>query len=915
MRKNLDNIKQICINNRIEIFLIFMMSQILFINATLYNDKYVKLYIALSFVFFIICWGVIFFKKNTSIKELVHNKCFWWITCLFAMYELYAFIKPIYNNFNWDYLLMLYTTVITCSLMIINVPKKRKETLFSIISAITTLEICLYILIQELPAILEGGINRIGSSGSGNVNTIGTYLTIFAIPMLYQVIVKKEKKYLPIFIIQLIFILLTGSKKGLVLVLLGIIIIYLYQKGFKLRNMLKIALIVAFIIVMILKVGFLYNTIGFRIIDFLNTIGFNIEGAHNSHSTIKRISMYESVPSLFVNEPILGSGWGYFSKFSGLNVYSHSNYIEILITFGIVGFVLYYSMYVTILKKAFKKMKKHEMIIPFCYMLLFIVNDFLVITFSQVPIVYIIIFLLYQLLNNKQNINLNLIIDQKEKNMLNICDQLFELLNDQNITYCHWKSIEHLAEGLEGETDLDMLFVQEQKESIEKIFKQLNIIKFMPQKGSNYMHVEDWIGMDKETGKLIHIHLHYKIIAGKHFVKEYLLPLDKIILDNRIYMKQYNTYIINPNIEIILLTIRAMIKINSSKVITLKNAKYQFPNDIQKEFDYLYENIEQTKVQEFAKQIFSSNYEKITSIINNKLETKQLYELYRIILENIKPYKRISDLKAKVVIFYYRVYYKILNTFKSKLTYTIRKTMANNNGFSICFIGSDGCGKSTVSQNIDKWLSWKIECRRFYLGSGGNYKGIFYKIRKIVKKEEVEHKKAPSKEQIGNKIASKKGLKQYIKNIYSGLENIDIAKITYKTIKKVQKYNKKGGIAILDRFPQNQVEGIYDGVKNKKVVENFPNSKIMKYLYQREKKYVNKSVHYQPQLVFKLILEPEVSIARKPDHDYEEVKLKAKITKELKFDNSKVEEIDANMDYSSEIIKIRESIWSMIVEK
>ena len=34
---------------------------------------------------------------------------------------------------------------------------------------------------------------------------------------------------------------------------------------------------------------------------------------------------------------------------------------------------------------------------------------------------------------------------------------LFASLNEEKVRYCHWKSNEHLLEGLAGQTDLDVL--------------------------------------------------------------------------------------------------------------------------------------------------------------------------------------------------------------------------------------------------------------------------------------------------------------------------------------------------------------------------------------------------------------------------------------------------------------------------
>lgn len=40
--------------------------------------------------------------------------------------------------------------------------------------------------------------------------------------------------------------------------------------------------------------------------------------------------------------------------------------------------------------------------------------------------------------------------------MLEVCKQLFYQWNESDVRYCHWKSNEHLMEGLDGKTDLDV---------------------------------------------------------------------------------------------------------------------------------------------------------------------------------------------------------------------------------------------------------------------------------------------------------------------------------------------------------------------------------------------------------------------------------------------------------------------------
>lgn len=59
------------------------------------------------------------------------------------------------------------------------------------------------------------------------------------------------------------------------------------------------------------------------------------------------------------------------------------------------------------------------------------------------------------------------------RNILN----LFEEMNQENIMYCHWKSNEHLSEGLTGENDLDILVHKGDTDKFEKIAIKNGFVK------------------------------------------------------------------------------------------------------------------------------------------------------------------------------------------------------------------------------------------------------------------------------------------------------------------------------------------------------------------------------------------------------------------------------------------------------
>ena len=153
--------------------------------------------------------------------------------------------------------------------------------------------------------------------------------------------------------------------------------------------------------------------------------------------------------------------------------------------------------------------------------------------------------------------------------MLDICKKLFRTWNETNVQYCHWKSNEHLMEGLTGLTDLDVYVSPQNKPTAEQGLIQNEYIKFVPQKGARYPLVDEWIGFDYETGRLIHVHLHYQIITGTKHSKEYIFPVDRQIIDTRILDPETSVYIASPDIEIIILYCRIVLKANNKKKIAL----------------------------------------------------------------------------------------------------------------------------------------------------------------------------------------------------------------------------------------------------------------------------------------------------------------------------------------------------------
>lgn len=500
--------------------------------------------------------------------------------------------------------------------------------------------------------------------------------------------------------------------------------------------------------------------------------------------------------------------------------------------------------------------------------------------------------------------------------MLKVCKDLFLKWNE-DVRYCHWKSNEHLVEGLDGITDLDVFVMPADKATAEAHLKECQFIKFRPQICNQYPLVDEWMGFDKETGNLIHVHLHYQIITGTKFCKEYIYPLDDIIINTRYLDEENQVYVTSPDLEIIILYTRIALKATNKK--NIKTDK-----DQQKEIDYLKARINNNILKSLCNKLLDENSDKLYELISNdRLSHEEWYEVYKIAKKWLKANKKYNSLHALWRAKYYRVKNKIVKILNKKYDLAIinKKTLYDTN-VSICFLGQDGSGKSTVSLDIEKWLRWKIEAHRFYLGSGEHYSSLFKTLlnygnkantsipKKVNTKAEAEvnkHKTSSNK---------KRNLKKRIGGIINSLNLVNIAKRAYKETIRADKYSMNGGVPLFDRFPQMQYSGINDGPKIRcKYLANGESSMIQKYLAKKEEYYLEQIQKHQPSLIIKLMLSPEESIRRKPFENLQLVTKKHEIIKNLYFPYSETHTIDATQSYEVELLQIKRIIWNHIVNQ
>lgn len=257
---------------------------------------------------------------------------------------------------------MMIYAIIQYVVMQNNIPRILRITEFGILT------VTLLIILFSLGNITQG---RLATGTEMNANALSMLCVYgFALTMYFHKIQAiTSVSYWIRVAIYLISILLTGSRKGLIMIVLVIVVVNLAGGTRKIIRGILIGAVAAIALyVAIMNVDFLYNIIGQRVesLIILLTEGSTTEGSLNSRQALIDIGM-----GYIKEKPWTGYGFDCFKLISGtggggkvgtssFGYYSHNNYIELLFGGGIIGLVLYYIPILYLFIRLLKNMKKNR---------------------------------------------------------------------------------------------------------------------------------------------------------------------------------------------------------------------------------------------------------------------------------------------------------------------------------------------------------------------------------------------------------------------------------------------------------------------------------------------------------------------------------------------------------------------------
>lgn len=341
-----------------------MINSIFFIYVvSLYVFTYLPFYNLISNAIAIVLISLIWIKKTVFSKK-IHYNTYFIIIFIFILFGLSTSFKSLDIEVATSKLITLTSLAILSFSLYNHFQETYSQNVVSLSFITSGLIAVLYIF-------MTSDFSDLGRFGNqlGNVNAIGLILTISAVFSFYSGLSSKNKVYLIFAIILSIFVLLTGSRKSLILLVFSIASLALLmstnvKRFFKFSSL--SALIMIIIFYLINNNQFFYNIIGTRFEDLIDLL-FN-RSLVDDESIIVRQDMIVNGIQWFKQNPLIGFGLDnyriLYGSLRGEYTYSHNNFVEILVSSGIIGFIIYHLSLLIVLYHGFKNRSSNNIINP-----------------------------------------------------------------------------------------------------------------------------------------------------------------------------------------------------------------------------------------------------------------------------------------------------------------------------------------------------------------------------------------------------------------------------------------------------------------------------------------------------------------------------------------------------------------------
>ncbi|MDR3531279.1 MAG: hypothetical protein P4L90_12105 [Rhodopila sp.] len=489
--------------------------------------------------------------------------------------------------------------------------------------------------------------------------------------------------------------------------------------------------------------------------------------------------------------------------------------------------------------------------------------------------------------------------------VLDLLLQVLQAFRREVVSYCYWKSTRRVHEVLCGAADLDLLIGKNDQHRAQKILLDCGLKLCPAVAARDHPAIVSFLGYDEPSGRIVHLHLHFRLILGERLLKNYRLPWEATLLAGAITHPTMPLRTLDPASEAVLLATRACLELRWLDPVTLRGWAGTI-NKFERDREELARQVDRKALRGRAAALLGEDLADgvVEAIFGEKPLEKQRH-FRRLVRKRMAVFRTYNAVEARLRSVG-RAAFWLAGGLNKRFTHKPRpwSRRAPGGGSVIAVVGVDGSGKTTTVVCVREWLGAELDVMPIYFGTGGGRPTLLLLPLKLL--VPLAMRLFASKPQGSSHGAVSNRRPGMAYSVFLAVWATVLAVEKRLKLNAARRGADRGLVVIADRYPQDEIADFNDGPLLPRLAY------VPRRLRQFEAAAYALARRLPPDLVLRLEASPETIAAREPDMAPAVVRERTTALQRLTFPGAKIVRVDAEQPLADMIRAVKREIWQVL---
>ena len=499
---------------------------------------------------------------------------------------------------------------------------------------------------------------------------------------------------------------------------------------------------------------------------------------------------------------------------------------------------------------------------------------------------------------------------------------LLDTLDRAGIRYCHWKGDPRANdEALSGISDLDLLIDHAQAQAADAAMARCGFKRAVATPVMSHPAVEDYLALDADTSRLLHCHVHYRLVVGEPYLKGYHLPWEERFLATRRLAASGAIYVPDPALAMVFLCTRSATRLRFRDLAGALLGRPGITRGAAREHAWLRQRVDRAAAAALCTELLGARVTPaFTRLLAGELALAPLLAFRRSARQALRLFREYGWLAGRLLALRRELSALVakLNRPRLRIPRPMRRTLATG-GVMVAFLGPDGAGKSTVTRALASLLAQKVDVFLMYFGSGDGPGSLLRWPLRIARRvaERLGLLSRPARQEGAASVSGDGGGGTGTRRQYGPLQSfgfvlwaLTLAVEKRRKLRASWHARRRGMIVLTDRYPQAQLPGFNDGPLLAHLATH--RNAALRALARFEAAPYRWAARHPPDLIVKLTVTRDTATRRKPDTGTHEVERRIAAIRTLAFPGATIVQIDADRPLEDVLHDVEEAVWSHV---